>query len=438
MIENGHIINKVVVNAQGIGAENVFTWRNNLSSFLNNDLSKRLQTTMDECSSNDNILTIDKVRVNIVLKSWDNLQTIEDEILYAIQKELLAFKSKKDYPEIKGELPAQEIKVGIQMIDAWVFYLEKGYYPWYWHQSISDKQFEQNASYNKEYILSKIYLVLKNQNSRKRFVFTTTNQIIRCLLRIFVNNQIYEDLARKFLEKNIESSNVDFLIKCTFVNTIAIHNMVNDVLLKEETQQLITIVSRVGFKQKNLPDVILKGDEMARQEKNTTVPQSNQIWIQNGGIVLIHPFLKPLFAKLNIIDQEGQIIDNIKALLVLHYILYDDAPYIDAPMILPKILCGLSFDEPIRIDAELDTSEKVECKEMLRSLIWHWGALKKTSVDGLRTTFLLRKAKLLTIPNGWQLIVESKTEDILLTKLTWSFGIIKNSWMKDMIQTDWG
>jgi hypothetical protein len=104
---------------------------------------------------------------------------------------------------------------------------------------------------------------------------------------------------------------------------------------------------------------------------------------------------------------------------------------------LNKLLCGRSLDKPVDRTAELTAAETDEADQLLQAVIEHWSALKRTSVDGLRASFLQRDGLLSETESHWLLQVELLGHDILLDRLPWGISMIKLSWMKKVLRVDW-
>ena len=104
---------------------------------------------------------------------------------------------------------------------------------------------------------------------------------------------------------------------------------------------------------------------------------------------------------------------------------------------LNKILCGMDVSSTLPQDIELTEDCKTACDDLLGAVIGHWTALKNTSPEGLQETFLNREGKLTFKDGQWTLVVERKTIDILMDRIPWSISMIKHSWMKQMINTEW-
>jgi Contractile injection system tape measure protein len=107
-------------------------------------------------------------------------------------------------------------------------------------------------------------------------------------------------------------------------------------------------------------------------------------------------------------------------------------------LVLPKILCGLSYQEPVSTKSfHVSNAIKKETENMLNSVIEYWNILQNTSINGLRESFLKRDGKLSFNGGEWKLTVEQKPYDLLLDHLPWNFSMIKLPWMKHLLKTQW-
>jgi hypothetical protein len=84
-------------------------------------------------------------------------------------------------------------------------------------------------------------------------------------------------------------------------------------------------------------------------------------------------------------------------------------------------------------DNEIDIAES-----LLKACINQWPALKNSTPDGLRGSFLIRDGFIsFDSSQNWAIKVEGKAWDILLNKLNWGLSMIKLSWVKGFIYVDW-
>jgi len=161
------------------------------------------------------------------------------------------------------------------------------------------------------------------------------------------------------------------------------------------------------------------------------------LYIDNAGLVLLHPFLSRLFSSLGISADDTLALPE-RALCLLHYLATGQTVAPEYALVLPKILCHLPLEWPAESDVGLSVAERDEAHVLLESAIRHWEALRNTSPDGLRGTFLMRPGKVVMREDGdWVLQVEANTADILLDQLPWGISMIKLPWMSTMLWVEW-
>jgi hypothetical protein len=161
------------------------------------------------------------------------------------------------------------------------------------------------------------------------------------------------------------------------------------------------------------------------------------IYIENAGLVLLHPFLPQFFSALDIAAKD-QLIKPERALCLLHFLATGQSVAPEYELVLPKILCNLPLLAPVDSSPELSDPEKEEATALLDAVIGHWEVLRNTSPDGLRGTFLLRPGKVSQRGDGdWLLQVEASSFDILLDQLPWGIAMIKLPWMETLLWVEW-
>ncbi len=183
--------------------------------------------------------------------------------------------------------------------------------------------------------------------------------------------------------------------------------------------------------------------ELVKQQKfQKPVSAGESFYIQNAGVVLLNPFLVNFLKKLELLNENDFVDDysRQKAVHLIHYLATGQTGLPDYDLLLPKLLCGVSFEEPIDRFIEIRKEDKEEADNLLSAAVEHWGALKKSSPDALREGFLQRDGKLEKVSNGWRLYVEQNTIDFLLSKLPfgWGLGTIKLPWMEEILYVEWG
>lgn len=161
--------------------------------------------------------------------------------------------------------------------------------------------------------------------------------------------------------------------------------------------------------------------------------------VRHAGIIVLAPFLKPFFSELNLLDgSEWKSIDaQYKAIHLLKFLASGQQKEPEYNLTLEKLLCGLDTEFPIPLDVVLEENEKKEAEVLLASVIGHWQALKNTSINGFRETFLKRDGIVTRTEKGWLLQVERKTLDVLLDSIPWGYSTISLPWNSSIIFTEW-
>lgn len=184
---------------------------------------------------------------------------------------------------------------------------------------------------------------------------------------------------------------------------------------------------------------IEKKPEKQDLKKQPELPE-DCIYINNGGLAILHPFLQPLFTALGLLDSDNQFIDEVarhKACVALYYLQSGEDAYAEEEMAFNKILCGMPVEDVLPAELNLTEADKKECNELLDAVIDYWDALKGASAGALQETFIRRSARLSFKNDHWLLQVERNATDILTDRLPWGIGIIKLPWLSHLIHTEW-
>lgn len=161
------------------------------------------------------------------------------------------------------------------------------------------------------------------------------------------------------------------------------------------------------------------------------------VYIDCAGLVLLHPFLPRFFEALGI-AAEDRLLQSDRALCFLHFLATGQTVAPEYALVLPKILCNVPLEASVESLIELSSAELEEATALLDAVVHHWEALRNTSIDGLRGTFLIRPGKVSLKNDGdWLLQVEAQSFDILLDQLPWGIGMIKLPWMEKMLWVEW-
>ena len=167
--------------------------------------------------------------------------------------------------------------------------------------------------------------------------------------------------------------------------------------------------------------------------------EENELFLNNAGLILLHPFFKSFFEELEFLDETGQILNSRKELAVqaLHFLATGNEDFFEGNLLFEKFLCNVPQKWPIPRESLLNDPIKNEAESLLNAAIKNWPALKSTSPDGLRQNFLQREGKLIQNEKNTRLLVERKTQDILLERISWNISVVKLPWKENLIHVEW-
>ena len=213
--------------------------------------------------------------------------------------------------------------------------------------------------------------------------------------------------------------------------------------LKPETKELLESV-----KEKLEPKKIIQEDfegqinlEKFRKENKKEDPLTflETIYIENAGLVILHPFLKALFEQTNLLENENWISKESqhKGILLTQFLVNGKTKIFENELVLNKLICGLPIETVVNTKLILSDFEMEKCKNLLEAVLEYWKPLQGSSVETLQETFLQRNGKLSLQNNNQELWVEEKGVDILLEQLPWGIGTIKTPWMTEFLICNW-
>src|SRR4030095_4407186 len=235
-------------------------------------------------------------------------------------------------------------------------------------------------------------------------------------------------------------------------NTEKIKSILVKILIKElvstdgRTQPGEDIINKLKEISKDLPSEdespsVLKDVETSKPAGilKSDKDEEEKLIVRHAGIILLSPYLKTFFTKTGLLN------DNIwlskeaqhRGVFLLKYLSTGITKNFEYQLILEKLLCGIMPEEPVPSEIILNNNEMEESEQLLKSVIENWSALKNTSVQGLRETFLKRDGVIIKKDINWLLQIERKTVDILLESIPWGFSTIRLPWNEYLIITEW-
>lgn len=299
-------------------------------------------------------------------------------------------------------------------VDIWLFFLQNGYLPWSADTAVFTAEWEQRvlAAFSKNAFLTKrLTAVLAQKTAIQRLMRQFSPQFRLKMAQIWQPQlaAFLQEQPRFWENPGDERAFWQTLIQYPNLQTIA--------ALQEKMAQ--------------------RAETPAEQKQNPPKPlDETGVFVENAGLVLLHPFLAMLFKHLEL-THDNTILDPDKALFLLHFAATGTTEAQEWELVVPKVLCGLPLDYAAPTRVELTSAAKTEVEELLKSVVEHWGALGNTTPDGLRDGFLRRKGRLSDSGDTYILKVEQLGYDMLLEQLPWGIGMIKLPWNQRLLRTEW-
>lgn len=403
MINRAHIIQSQFIDIQFENMDNSNGLQNRLAGLFYEQLEPQMETLLDDRFGDDYYALVEQLEIDcgvIDEKNWE--EELTRCVIQKLDEKLRHVNKKRIELGLVEEITAGEL---------FFFFLKNGFMPW--NKRINSVfEFEQHLKVNSAF-LSALKLSIKE------------------------NPKAAERLTHQFSEK-FSSLVIDELLKDSRFTRENVLNRTNE--LNDKKILKAAIIKAVVFENEGEANLTEQTGSIILEEQSAIKTDNEEtIYISNAGLILLHPFLTILFEQLKL-TSDNEWIDNdaqLKAILILEYLVTGKDKHEEFDLVLNKLLCGLQPDDIVPMDLLLDESIKNECDNLLKEVIVHWCALKNTGIDALRETFLQHNGKLSQVDNGWLLTVEQKSTDILLGYLPWGFGVIKLPWMSDIIHTDW-
>ncbi len=212
-----------------------------------------------------------------------------------------------------------------------------------------------------------------------------------------------------------------------------------------ETKEELKILFDLAQKKDTLSTLdveVVSSNEKPYKKLGEVIPKEllNPIYIKHAGLIILAPYLKMLFEKCQLFNTGGEFKDNQsrqKAIHLLEFAAFGHNEYQEHDLVINKVLCGMELSDTIDRSIYLSDSEKDIVNSLLKAVTQQWGALKETSISGLRETFLQRFGRLEEEEEQYYLKVEKKAFDMLLDQIPWNISTIKLSWMKKMLVVEW-
>ncbi|MCF6350623.1 MAG: hypothetical protein L3J23_06270 [Flavobacteriaceae bacterium] len=481
-----HIINKVYLEVNTNTKKVAYALKDKINVFLKQDIFPFIETYFEKIENSlpSEIIQIPKLNLDLTISSKNNFeelkQTIKEQFVKKIQQKIIVTN--------KVSINNDAIFTSKQEnnLKAFLCFLEEGILPWnsiaarnnifnkkellkitktnefapLFQQKIS-KTTVRNRLLN-QFDTKEIQLILQQgfKDSVLEIIILNEN-LVKEVDKLNTQNQklIWQLIIKYFINKNIP----------LFINSLTkINNTVekNKKITKNEVKQVKKVIA-ILYKSKPINNEnvnsnsftkIQNKDRITLLKNNKTKPSKedkllnkNEIintkdffqedkasyYIENAGLILLHPFLKQFFENCKLLTLDNKLKNQELAVHLLHYIATKKEKQLESNLVFEKFLCGVPIKQSISKNISISKKLKKQSEELLESVIQNWEILKNASTDLLRNEFLQRAGKLSLEGDNPKINIARKTQDILVDKLPWNISISKLPWLNKLTFTDW-
>lgn len=464
-----HIIKKqcIELNVKA-GTNDVFQLQQRFSDTYWKKIMPAIAIVFDSISAEDEVIVIEKIEIDLgaiaykEIEEWGIEKLVADELLTLLQKRRSSGSNLPVGMKINSRVWS--------VCEKWMFYMDNGYLPWNsltgyaaWNLEVLEG-FASDAK-----LIGKLSaLILKSKNALTRIVNQHQDAFLVALLESLTSSpqkhvpyfvsillKPYKSPDRIKIFEDRVNKNTDRMLWIRFLKVAAgVNNERRNAIIKEildlriSPSQLKQLTPKLAYKQLNQASLnaLMKNINKTQNqsdspfESDTPIPNAEDIFVQNAGLVLVHPFLNSMFQKLNLVKagKFRSLKMQQRAIFILQYLATGNLNPQEYALVIPKLLCGYPINKPVPPAVSLKAEELEECLEVLQVLIAQWDVLKNTSVLGLMESFLQRAGKVIVETDRLWLAIESNSIDVLLDFLPWNLSIIQLPWMKQYLEVHWG
>lgn len=473
---NENIIRKQVIDISVNAPVDGFEFQNDVESLCRLKLKIGLENLLAKYNSLEEVIRVELLFAEVEYNSLADFQNLfAEKILTEIEKQL---DEKITYSD--AATSDSTSSKADRLVRLFVFYLRKGFLPWWstvktspnWQEQLNNLFSEENRTADwtilyqafKEREVRTRLLGILNQKQFWKLIeniaeISTASlqadyEIILTTLKNakeqYIFGQLYKDLLLYSIAEVRNSKTlidlfsnilvIEIELKYPKLLSLIIAEKINTPALKrslaKEMRRPVNNALKFRTKKIILPDnTIIEGTLTADRDFTNSQTEREDIYINNAGLVIVAAYLPMFFNDTGLISKKG-VLDSNRAIAVMQYIVTGLDEYDEFETVLPKILCGIEISDTIS-KYKLSKKEKHKVKDLLESIVEHWAALKSTSADGLRGSFLQREGKLNFKNNNWNLKVRQESYDMLISHIPWNISLIKLPWMSCLLNVEW-
>ena len=487
--ENKHIIQKQFLEVEMHDPPDAFAFRNRLGELYYQLILPQLETMFDEVGTPHKLIRREMLSIDLGIISSENWEEVLVDKAVRKIKEALSWESPvylnektklSNQAEVNAKAHERKEQTVQNKANILFFFLENGFFPWYVPKVYDLKKelafwIDHDPS---SFIISfRDFLIGADQKTLHRLIYQFEDELLRKILSLLAKGKWWQEVIE--FENSVRAYLTNYSLSPSMGRRIFYYPLLQTALANdgnsashywsflireihiETGNSFENIASELqvalqALKTKNadgLPSLIKQLQQTATSPVKKVVVEKGEskkepadidgIYIQNAGLVILHPFLSAFFNHIGLTDDENNFKDEAshqKAVLISQYLVTGEIEIAEEALALNKLLCGYPFDDPITRELQLSDDEKAETRDLLNQVMQAWkmnGVPVNTSIEGLQQSFLQRSGKLVQKENDWMLQVEQRPFDIVLASLPWGIGIIKNKWMRGMLWVEW-
>jgi hypothetical protein len=454
MNDQNHIIQKLNVEVNVPNPSMARRIHNNIGSILHDTVLPAVELKLNDLIKKEEYYRAGTITLDL---SFDRESDLENLLAHALSSALAneatgSSGGRMEKKDIESALfdPGNERqnfqkKTGSEKSwDVFIWFLQTGRRPWYAGAETTideGKLLELIANDDRKKYLKELFFQspLTAQRLIKQFshefIFQVAKEISGILIEIY-----WERIKHIQFTDNAEENSLSRKAILLQLFVVAIGNHSFD--KARERMEIIVADNSIQLQDPGQRHTDTSGKDAKPETNKKKHPpdETEGIYVQNSGLILLHPFLLYFFKEFDLLNSADSFKDEAcqqTAVHLLHYLATGKEEPFEYELLLEKFLCGHDIDEPAERFVTLTDKMKAECDHFLQAVIHHWKVLKNTSPDGLRQAFLQRPGKLSLTDYQHRLIVESGTVDILLNQLPWNYSIIQLPWLKQVFYVDW-
>lgn len=445
---------------------------NNLKQILTRKLILTVKTTLQ--SQNPQTLT-------------EVLQLVND-LNIQLDENLLSDIETKFVQQLKSTLKAQLQKrwksTSTQSADSshteiLIYFLETGRLPWWASASsdLLDNTLQQAIIVHPEWLSKRLKIYNSHENYRKRVITSfqdhtlllisknylkpsqsgLTKQLLESLLQELAKiapklhlsftqlRYLFWEMALVGLQESLPSTTFGALFLQNFVLEVA-HRSSIKISASEVTQVLKQALNNSKFdsfwQEVSTSSSVTKTPNIDHSSSPPLQKQfstSDEIYIDNAGLVLIWVFFNNFFKNLDWLEEKTFKTPALqhRATWMLQYLVEGQTNFPEYSLPLNKLLCGLPLQQPLEPLEELTEEEQAAGDALMEAVLGYAKGLGSVSLEGFQQSFLHREGVLTPHNNGYLLQVEKETFDILLNRLEWTYQVIRLPWIDKAIFVEW-